>query len=134
MPGVSDAGAPEGEATAEERETALRDVVQTIARTTFDLDAVLQTVIDHSVRLCRADNGNIALRDGDKDEYRVAAFTSMTPEYERVVRARVYTPERGSTLGRTILERRVVEIVDVLDDPEYKLIDVQKLAGFRSAL
>ena len=85
---------------AEEREAAVRDVIQTIARTTFDLDAVLQTVIDRSVRLCRADNGNIARRDGDTDHYRVAAFTSMTPEYERLVRARLYTPERGSILGR----------------------------------
>jgi GAF domain-containing protein len=134
MAGMSDAGTIEGEASAEEREAAVRDVIQTIARTTFDLDAVLQTVIDRSVRLCRADNGNIARRDGDKDEYRVAAFTSMTPEYERLVRARLYTPERGSILGRTVLERRVVHIHDVLEDPDYALLDLQKIGGFRTAL
>ena len=39
---------------AEEREAALRDVIQAIARTTFDLDAVLQTVIDRAVGLTRA--------------------------------------------------------------------------------
>ncbi len=119
---------------AEEREAAVRDVIQTIARTTFDLDAVLQTVIDRSVGLCRADNGNIARRDADTDHYRVAAFTSMTPEYERLVRARLYTPERGSILGRTVLEKRVVHIADVLEDPDYALIDLQKVAGYRSAL
>ena len=75
MAGVSesDAGTLEGEASAEEREAALRDVIQTIARSKFDLDAVLQTVIDQAVRLCRANNGNIARRVGEKDEYRVAA-------------------------------------------------------------
>jgi class 3 adenylate cyclase len=142
MAGVNDAGALHEETAelrrererAEEREAAVRDVIQTIARTTFDLDAVLQTVIDRAVRLCRADTGNIARRDGDKDEYRVAAFTSMTPENERLVRARVYTPERGSIIGRTLLERRVVHIEDVLGDPEYSLPDLQKVAGFRTAL
>jgi adenylate cyclase len=119
---------------AEEREAAVRDVIQTIARTTFDLDAVLQTVMDRAVRLTDADNGNIARREDDSDEYRVAAFTSMTPEYERMVRERVYVSERGSILGRTILEKRVVHITDVLDDPEYELLDLQKVGGFRTAL
>jgi class 3 adenylate cyclase len=119
---------------AEEREAAVRDVIQTIARTTFDLDAVLQTVMDRAVRLTHADNGNIARREDDSDEYRVAAFTSMTPEYEQMVRERVYVSERGSILGRTILEKRVVHITDVLDDPEYELLDLQKAGGFRTAL
>jgi class 3 adenylate cyclase len=119
---------------AEEREAAVRDVIQTIARTTFDLDAVLQTVIDRAVRLTHADNGNIARREDDSDEYHVAAFTSMTPEYERMVRERVYVSERGSILGRTVLEKRVVHIIDVLDDPEYELLDLQKAGGFRTAL
>src|SRR5687768_1393300 len=101
-------------ARAEEREAAVRDVIQTIARTAFDLDAVLQTVIDRAIGLTRADTGNIARREGDKDEYRVTAFKGMTPEYERIVRERIYRPERGSLLGRTVLEKRVVHIVDVL--------------------
>jgi class 3 adenylate cyclase len=119
---------------AEEREAAVRDVIQTIARSEFDLDAVLQTVIDRAVRLCRADNGNIARRVGEKDEYRVAAFTSMVPEYEQLVRERVYRPERGSILGRAILEQRVVHILDVLADPDYALLDLQKIGGYRTAL
>src|SRR6187200_2586995 len=92
---------------AEEREAAVRDVIQTIARTRFDLDAVCQTVIDRAVRLCSADTGNIARRDGDTDEYRIAAFTSMTPEYEQLVRELIYTPERASIVGRTLLHKQV---------------------------
>jgi adenylate cyclase len=134
MAGVSDAGTLEGDASAEEREAAVHDVIQTIARTTFDLDAVLQTVIDRAVRLCSADNGNIARRVGDKDEYRVAAFTSMVPEYERLVRERVYRPERGSILGRAILEQQVVHIPDVLEDPDYTLVELQEIGGYRTAL
>jgi adenylate cyclase len=121
-------------ARAEEREAAVRDVIQTIARTSFDLDAVLQTVIEQAVSLTHADTGNIAQLEGDKDEYRVTAFKGMTPEYERIVRERVYTPERGSLVGRTVLEKRVVHIVDVLEDPEYALLDLQKTAGYRTGL
>jgi class 3 adenylate cyclase len=117
---------------AEEREAAIRDVIQTIARSAFDLDASLQTVIDRAVELCRGDNGNIARRVGDV--YRVAAFTSFNPEYERLTRERVYRPEAGSLIGRAILERRVVHILDVLEDPEYSLTALQQAGGYRTGL
>jgi class 3 adenylate cyclase len=116
----------------EERESAVRDVIQAIARTTFDLDAVLQTVIDRAVELCRADNGNIARRDGDV--YRVVAFTSFAPGFERLVRERAYVPERASVIGRTLLDRRVVQIDDVLTDPEYGLKEIQQAGEYRTLL
>lgn len=117
---------------AEEREEAIRDVIQTMARSTFDLETVLQTVIDQAVRLCHAETGNIARRDGDV--YRIAAFTGFGQEYERMVRERIYPPERGSLIGRTVLEERVVHIVDVLEDPEYRLADIQRAGKYRSVL
>jgi adenylate cyclase len=117
---------------AEERAAAVRDVIQTIASTTFDLDAVLQTVVDRAVELCGADNGNIARRDGDA--YRVVAFTGFAPAFERLVRERVYTPERGSVIGRTLLERRVVQILDVEADPEYALDEIRQAGGYRTLL
>jgi len=117
---------------AEAREAAIRDVIQTIAQSAFDLDACLQTVIDRAVELCQGDNGNIARRVGEV--YRVAAFTSFNPEYERLARERVYRPEPGSLIGRSILERRVVHILDVLDDPEYSLTPLQQAGGYRTGL
>ncbi len=118
--------------SAELREAAVRDVVQTIAQSSFDLEVVLQTVIDRAVELCQAENGNIARLDGDV--YRVVAFHAFSPEYEHLVRERDYVPERGSVIGRTVLERRVVHIPDVLEDPEYELRELQKAGGFRTAL
>jgi adenylate cyclase len=117
---------------ANEREAAVRDVIQTIASTTFDLDAVLQTVIDRAVELCHADHGNISRRDGDV--FPVVAFTSFTPEYERLARERVYRPERGSVMGRSLLERRTVQILDVLADPEYELMDMQQAGRYRTIM
>jgi class 3 adenylate cyclase len=137
---MSDGDSPQSEVAelrrellrANEREAAVRDVIQTIAQTTFDLDAVLQTVIDRAVELCGADNGGIARRDGDV--YRVVAFRGYTPEFERLVRERAYVPERGSVIGRSLLERRVIHDIDVLDDPEYVLEEFQKVGDYRTLL
>lgn len=117
---------------AEDRAAAVHDVIQTVARSTFDLDSVFQTVIDRAVLLCHADSGNIARRVDEV--YRMVAFTSFGPEYERMVRDHVYEPERGSVVGRTVLERGVVHIVDVLEDPDYALANLQSAGGYRTAL
>lgn len=119
---------------AEDREAAVRDLIQTMARSTFDLQTLLQTVIDRAVALCRADTGNIARQEGDV--FRIVAFSGFAPDsdYERLVRQRVYVPERGSVVGRALLEREVVHIRDVLDDPEYALTDLQKVGGYRTLL
>jgi class 3 adenylate cyclase len=117
---------------AEARAAAVHDVIQTVAGSTFDLEKVLQTVIDRAVLLCHADTGNIARRVGDV--YRMAAFTSFGPEYERMVRDHVYEPGRGSVVGRTVLERDVVHIVDVLEDPDYAMTNLQSAGGYRTAL
>ena len=117
---------------AEARAAAVHDVIQTVAGSTFDLEQVLQTVIDRAVLLCHADTGNIARRVGEV--YRMAAFTSFGAEYERIVRDHVYVPGRGSVVGRTALERGVVHIIDVLEDPDYAMTDLQRAGGFRTAL
>ena len=117
---------------AEEREAAVRDLIQTMARSAFDLQTLLQTVIDRAVRLCEADSGSIARQDGDV--FRIVAFTSVEPEYERRVRERIYVPERGSVTGRALLARDVVHIPDVLEDPEYELTDLQRIGRFRTLL
>ena len=117
---------------ADEREAAISDVIQTIARSSFDLDSVLQTIIDRAVSLCRADHGNIARLEGDV--YRIVAFTSLAPEYEALVRQREYRPERGSVVGRALLERRIVHIPDVLEDSEYALMELQKMGAYRTLL
>ena len=48
-----------------ERDEAVRDVLQRMSRSGFDLDETLHAVIEHAVTLCRADHGDIHRRDGD---------------------------------------------------------------------
>jgi GAF domain-containing protein len=129
------AGLLAGEHEAAQREAAVQDVLQAITLSTFDLDAMLQIVTEQAVRLCHAESGNLARRDGDV--FRVVAFTGFTQnveEYEREERSLAYVPERGSATGRVLIERGVVHIPDVLEDPDYTLLDLQKVTGVRSIL
>ena len=43
-------------------------------------------------------------------------------------------PERSSIIGRTLLERKVVHVPDVLADPEYALLDLQRAGQYRTVL
>ena len=64
----------------------------------------------------------------------MVAFTSFSVDFEHLVRELIYRPERGSVVGRALLERRPVQILDVLEDPEYELADVQRAGNFRTVL
>ncbi len=118
---------------AVERESAVRDVLQAIARADFDLTGVLQAVIDTAVRLSRADDGNI-LRE-DAASFGLAVFTSGVPEsFREIIGALRFGPGRGSAMGRSLMELKPVQIPDVLADPEFTLIEAQQQIGFRTVL
>ena len=118
-----------------ERQTSISDVLQTIGRSAFDLQPVLDTVVERAVKLCDAREGSISTLEDDV--YRTRAYwsaSSLAPAYIDFMRQEVRTPERGSLTGRTALEGRVVHIADVLEDPEYTATDMQKAAGYRTLL
>jgi class 3 adenylate cyclase/putative methionine-R-sulfoxide reductase with GAF domain len=115
------------------RETAVGEVLQSISRSTFELDAVLQAVLDNAVRLTHADQGVITREIGG--EFRANVFSAdVPPDFLELMSGAVFGPERGTAMGRALLERGPVQIVDVLADPEYRLADAQRLAGFRTIL
>jgi len=116
-----------------ERETAVGQVLQSISRSTFDLDAVLQTVLDSAVRLTHADQGNIIREAGGY--FRARAFSADVPQaFREIISAIAFQGDRGSAMGRALLERRPVQIVDVLADEEYRLHEAQRIMGFRTLL
>jgi class 3 adenylate cyclase/putative methionine-R-sulfoxide reductase with GAF domain len=116
-----------------ERETAVAEVLQTISGSTFELDAVLQAVLDNAVRLSHADQGNITREMGG--EFRARVFSADVPkEFRDLMTGFVPVPGRGSAMGRAMLERAPVQIVDVLADPDYELAEAQRIAGFRTIL
>src|SRR5262245_30467431 len=115
-----------------QQQTATADVLKVISRSTFELQIVLNTLIQSVIQLCDAESAHIFRRIDDT--YRVAACGGYSPEYEAYARGLVFAPGRDSLVGRIALEGRQVHIADVLADPEYNQERAQKLGGWRTML
>src|SRR5262249_15397938 len=85
-----------------EYQTATSDVLKVLSRSTFDLQPVLQTLIENAARLCDAASGGIALPRGES--YRYEALWSYSPDRTSIARERSFTPGRGTLIGRVLLE------------------------------
>ena len=115
-----------------QQQTATADVLKVISRSTFDLQSVLDTLIESAARLCAADMGSIQMQEGDV--YRIRAHYGLAREAVQYALLQPLRPGRSSVTGRVALEGKAIHIPDVLADPEYHATDYQQAFGYRTIL
>jgi signal transduction histidine kinase/CheY-like chemotaxis protein len=116
-----------------DQQTATSEVLLAVGRSDFELQPIFETVVEHAIRLCHADAGQIFVYEGD--HFRLACASGGSGEYRSMLAQREIPLGPGTLVGRVALERLAVMSADIATDPDYDTAEQrlrQRLGGFRT--
>ena len=119
-------------AEARKQLAATSEVLSALGGSASDLEAVLGTVVQSARSLCRADVAQIHLMEGEL--LKLARSSGLSQEGIDYIARHPAGADRGSLIGRVSLYGRPQQITDVVADPDYGRLEVQRLTGLRTTL
>src|SRR6267154_1489991 len=115
-----------------QRNAATADVLKVLSRSSFDLQAMLDSLVKSAALLCDADMAAIVRPRGAT--YYHAAIYGVDAAVRDTMKDAVIPTGRATVTGRAVADRKTIHITDVAADPDYALPEVQGRAHFRTLL